>query len=96
MSCIFMAMKVRERGRFLHSIASALDSHAQALIEQGRLEYNTLQPHSSLNYRPPVPEAWLHGGHIFWRNSNSGGRSTIEDDLDPNRTNSFPYLCILD
>jgi len=52
-------------GHFLRSIASALDSHAQALIEQWRLEYNTLRPHSSLNYRPPAPEAWLHGGHIF-------------------------------
>jgi putative transposase len=60
-----MAMKVSERDLFLHSIAAALDSHAQALIEQGRLEYNTLRPHSSLNYRPPAPEAWLHGEHIF-------------------------------
>jgi putative transposase len=33
---------------------------AQVLIEQWRLEYNTLRPHSSLNYRPPAPEAWLH------------------------------------
>jgi putative transposase len=33
---------------------------AQVLIEQWRLEYNTLRPHNSLNYRPPAPEAWLH------------------------------------
>jgi transposase InsO family protein len=33
---------------------------AQVLIEQWRLEYNTLRPHSSSNYRPPAPEAWLH------------------------------------
>jgi putative transposase len=32
---------------------------AQILIEQWRLEYNTVRPHSSLNNRPPAPEAWL-------------------------------------
>ena len=29
---------------------------AQVLIEQWRNEYNTIRPHSSLNYRPPAPE----------------------------------------
>jgi putative transposase len=33
---------------------------AQVLIEWWRLEYNNIRPHSSLNYRPPAPEAWLH------------------------------------
>lgn len=33
---------------------------AQILIEQWRLEYNTVRPHSSLNNRPPALEAWLH------------------------------------
>jgi len=33
---------------------------AQILIEQWRQEYNTLRLHSSLNNRPPAPEAWLH------------------------------------
>ena len=33
---------------------------AQVLIEEWRLEYNTFRPHSSLKYRPPTPEAWLH------------------------------------
>jgi type I restriction enzyme M protein len=32
---------------------------AQVLIEWWRLEYNNIRPHSSLNYRPPAPEAWL-------------------------------------
>ncbi len=32
---------------------------AQVLIEEWRMEYNTLRPHSSLKYRPPAPEAWL-------------------------------------
>jgi transposase InsO family protein len=33
---------------------------AKTLIEQWRLEYNTVKPHSSLNYRPPSPEAYLN------------------------------------
>ncbi len=33
---------------------------AQVLIERWRLEYNTFRPHSSLNNRPPAPEARLH------------------------------------
>lgn len=33
---------------------------AKTLIEKWRLEYNTFRPHSSLNYRPPAPEAYLH------------------------------------
>ncbi len=54
---------------------------AQVLIEKWRLEYNTLRPHSSLNYRPPAPEAYLQNKN--WQNSNSkygtcsGGRSIL-------------------
>ena len=33
---------------------------AQALIENWRKHYNRIRPHSSLDYRPPAPEA------IFW------------------------------
>jgi len=29
---------------------------AQVLIEQWRVQYNTIRPHSSLGYRPPAPE----------------------------------------
>ena len=29
---------------------------AQVLIEQWRVHYNTIRPHSSLGYRPPAPE----------------------------------------
>ena len=32
---------------------------AQIVIENWRREYNTIRPHSSLNDRPPVPEAIL-------------------------------------
>ncbi len=32
---------------------------AKVLIEQRRMEYNQLRPHSALGYRPPAPEAVL-------------------------------------
>ena len=32
---------------------------AQVLIETWRQHYNSIRPHSSLNYRPPAPEAFL-------------------------------------
>ena len=31
-------------------------SEARVLIEQWRVHYNTIRPHSSLGYRPPAPE----------------------------------------
>jgi len=34
---------------------------ARTLIERWREEYNTFRPHSSLGYRPPVPEAFKPG-----------------------------------
>jgi transposase InsO family protein len=41
-------------------------AEAQILIEAWRRHYNTVRPHSSLGYRPPVPEAatppWLPSG----------------------------------
>jgi putative transposase len=32
---------------------------AQVVIEQWRVQYNTVRPHSSLGYRPPAPKAIL-------------------------------------
>ena len=32
-------------------------AEARVLIEQWRVHYNTVRPHSSLGYRPPAPEA---------------------------------------
>jgi len=48
---------------------------AQVLVERWRREYNTVRPHSSLNYRPPAPETikprWLNQpdfSHKNWYN----------------------------
>jgi putative transposase len=35
-------------------------AEAKVLIEQWRIHYNTVRPHSSLHYRPPAPEVLLH------------------------------------
>ncbi len=32
-------------------------TEAKILIEQWRMDYNQIRPHSSLGYRPPAPEA---------------------------------------
>jgi transposase InsO family protein len=34
-------------------------AEAKVLISEWRKEYNQIRPHSSLNYRPPAPEAIL-------------------------------------
>jgi len=36
-------------------------AEAKVLISEWRKEYNQIRPHSSLNYRPPAPEAILTG-----------------------------------
>ena len=36
---------------------------AKYLIERWRWEYNTFRPHSSLDYKPPAPEAWMPPGN---------------------------------
>jgi putative transposase len=32
----------------------------QVLAERWRIYYNTIRPHSSLDYRSPAPETWHH------------------------------------
>jgi hypothetical protein len=51
----------RENSRLKGAVAElTLDKvilkEAQVIIERWRQEYNTIRPHSSLNYRPPAPE----------------------------------------
>ena len=38
---------------------------ARVLIEQWRVHYNRVRPHSSLGYRPPAPEAIVSGVPIL-------------------------------
>ena len=38
---------------------------AQVLIEEWRQHYNTVRPHSSLNYTPPAPES-IRPKPLFW------------------------------
>jgi transposase InsO family protein len=33
-------------------------NEAQIVIEQWRRHYNTIRPHSALNYRPPAPQTF--------------------------------------
>lgn len=35
-------------------------TEARVLTKEYRWEYNTFRPHSSLNYRPPAPAAWVY------------------------------------
>jgi len=36
---------------------------AQIVIEQWRKHYNTVRPHSALNYRPPAPQTFASLAH---------------------------------
>jgi len=40
---------------------------ARVLIEMWRKEYNTIKPHSSLGYRPPVPEVIMIPSTRFYQ-----------------------------
>jgi len=38
---------------------------AEVLIEQWRIEYNTIRPHSALGYRPPATQAVIELSNLF-------------------------------
>ena len=40
---------------------------AEVLIEQWRIEYNTIRPHSALGYRPPATQAVIELSNLFLR-----------------------------
>ena len=48
-------------------------AEARVLIEQWRLHYNTVRPHSSLGYRPPAPEVVCAPPLMLPRNPGSTG-----------------------
>jgi transposase InsO family protein len=39
-------------------------TEAQVLIEQWRVHYNTIRPHSALGYRPPAAEIIVPGNEL--------------------------------
>ena len=52
----------RLRDEFLNGELFYTLKEAQILIEQWRIHYNTIRPHSSLGYRPPAPESVIWKG----------------------------------
>ena len=55
---------------------------AQVVIEQWRVQYNTVRPHSSLGYRPPAPQAILPKQPGAW---GCGKRSAFPTSPHPRR-----------
>ena len=53
------SFNARLRDEFLNGEIFYTLKEAKILIEQWRVHYNTLRPHSSLNWKPPAPESLL-------------------------------------
>jgi transposase InsO family protein len=50
------SLRARLRDELVDGETFYLLREAQTLIEQWRWHYNTIRPHSALEYRPPAPE----------------------------------------
>lgn len=57
------SFNARFRDEFLNGELFYTLKEAQILIEQWRIHYNTVRPHSSLGYRPPAPESIVPMDH---------------------------------
>ena len=53
------SFNARLRDEFLNGEIFYTIKEAEILIEQWRVYYNTVRPHSSLNWNPPAPESLL-------------------------------------
>ena len=53
------SFNARLRDEFLNGEIFYTIKEAKILIEQWRVHYNTVRPHSSLNWNPPAPESLL-------------------------------------
>jgi len=51
------SFNARLRDEFLNGEIFYTLKEAEILIEQWRVHYNTVRPHSSLNWKPPAPES---------------------------------------
>ena len=59
--CGHIAAELRDEllnGEIFYSL-----KEAQVVIEQWRKHYNTIRPHSALNYRPPAPQTFASLAH---------------------------------
>ena len=59
--CGHIAAELRDEllnGEIFYSL-----KEAQIVIEQWRKHYNTIRPHSALNYRPPAPQTFAPLAH---------------------------------
>ena len=56
MQCVCESFNGKLRDELLNGEIFYTLREAQVLIEQWRVHYNTIRPHSSLSYRPPAPE----------------------------------------
>jgi len=54
-----LPFKIRFNSKFRHEVLSRevfyTLEEAEVMVENWRVEYNTIRPHSSLGYRPPAP-----------------------------------------
>jgi transposase InsO family protein len=55
MKLFYLMITERSDGEIFYTL-----KETKVLIEKWRVEYNTFRPHSSLNYSPPAPEAYVH------------------------------------
>ena len=62
------SFNARLRDEFLNGEIFYTLKEAKILIEQWRVHYNTLRPHSSLNWKPPAPESLLQVDPIIMIN----------------------------
>lgn len=58
------SFNARLRDEFLNGEIFYTLKEAKILIEQWRVHYNTVRPHSSLNWNPPAPESLLQFNEI--------------------------------
>ena len=62
------SFNARLRDEFLNGEIFYTLKEAKILIEQWRVHYNTLRPHSSLNWKPPAPESLFQFDETIMRN----------------------------
>ena len=65
------SFNARLRDEFLNGEIFYTLKEAEILIEQWRVHYNTVRPHSSLNWKPPAPESLFQFDETIMINQHS-------------------------